>query len=85
MPRWEDAGFGDADSSLVEAILVDGAVEDVAERSASLSDRGQPVAATSVAKKTAAAAVAFRIMHYVPVFADVFESVAIGQSSTTMY
>jgi hypothetical protein len=38
VPRCGDTGFGDADSSLVESTLDDGAVDEVAERFASLSD-----------------------------------------------
>jgi hypothetical protein len=67
MPRWEESGFGETDASLAEALLDDVTVEDVAARSASFSDRGQPAATTSVAKKTAVAAIAFFSMHHVPV------------------
>ncbi len=85
MPRSVDAGFGDARSSLAEAVLVldDVTVDVAAVRSPSFSARGQPVAAINVIKKTAAAAVAFFNMHKRP--CDVPCRPSLRQSSTMMY
>ena len=52
---------------LVDELLDDASLDVLLVRSALFSDRGQPAATMSVAKKTAAAAIAFFSMHHVPV------------------